>query len=138
MWKLGFVPERGATRRPSIEFVGLPLKKKAIIWLDGVSFVSPEEFGILDEAVKQAFWIVAPDGVMYDSNMQLVLAEGVVDAARRGERDLYELTLAACRHWFRSTEPKRAAHLRLVHSRGRAPADGAMLESRGRHRIDQE
>ncbi|MFM9863774.1 MAG: hypothetical protein ACKVRO_09210 [Micropepsaceae bacterium] len=132
------MPESGATRRPSIEVVGLALKKKTIIWLDGVSFVSPEDFWVLEEAVKQAFWIVAPDGVIYDSNMRLVLAEGVVDAARGGERDLYELTLAACRYWFRSVEPKRAAHLRLVHSRERPPAEDAMLESRRIHSVSKE
>lgn len=133
------MPESGAKRLSWIELWGLPLKEKTIIWLDGVSFVSPEEFWVLEEAVKQAFWIVAPDGVMYDSSMRLVLAEGVVDAARRGERDLYELTLAACRYWFRSSvEPKRAAHLRLVHSSERPPVEDATLESRRSQRVGKE
>jgi hypothetical protein len=66
------------------------------------------------EAVKQASWVLSSNGVVDDAELRQILAKGVTIAARRGERELYDLTLAACRYWFRSPESKRPAHLRLV------------------------
>lgn len=97
-----FVPKTAAAQPRKF-----PLSRKTVIRLDGAAFFRPEEFAVLKEAVERAWRTLSSNGVGDHTGTRLILAKGVIAAARRGERDLNALSLAACRHWVRSSEPKR-------------------------------
>jgi hypothetical protein len=71
---------------------------RAITRLEGASFFCPRDVAVLQAAVDQSWRIVSSRGVA-DDGVREVLAKGVVQATRGGERELDALTVAGCRNW---------------------------------------
>lgn len=75
------------------------MARKATARLEGAYFFCPDDVAALKEAVEQSWRIVSSRGLADDGGVREVLAKGVLQAARGGERELAALTAAGCRRW---------------------------------------